>query len=162
MQLSPSAKQTAPGASSPRAVAEQLTALLRTLLVDPRSDHYGAIERHGLSISQVRALSMLAVATEPQPAGALAERLGLSPAATSRALDGLVGEGLVSRRECSDDRRVRLLEISARGAEVADELVALKTADIERVVADLSPDQRELLATALDSLPLVELGGSAR
>lgn len=149
---SASASRSAEAASSPRAVAEQLAALLRILLNDPRSSHYAVVERHGLSITQVRTLSMLAAGGEPLPAGTLAERLGLSAPAMSRSLDALVRYGLAHRRESDEDRRVRLISLSEEGAALTAELSALKTADIERIVAELEPEQRLRLGEALDEI----------
>ena len=152
MQASSSVKRPpATGAisSDPRAVAEQLDGLWRQLFLDSRADHLGAIEEHNLSLTQVRVLALLSAAEQPLPAGELAERLGLSPAAITRALDSLVRRGLTSRRECSDDRRVRLIGISNAGAAIIEELLAMRTAGLERFIADLTVEQREQLSAAL-------------
>jgi DNA-binding MarR family transcriptional regulator len=138
--------------ADPRTVAEQLAELTRRLFLEPHADHLGAIERHELTLTQVRALLLVAFEEEPISAGALAERLGLSPAAITRALDALVARGLADRRECRDDRRVRLVQATGAGRAIVDELAALRTAGLERFVAGLSPDQRELLSTALSAL----------
>ena len=83
---------------------------------------------------------------EPLPGGRIAERLGISPAATSRALDGLVNKGLLVRSESAEDRRVRLFAITAAGRDAAERLTALKRAQLERFVAGLEPGQREALS----------------
>ena len=80
------------------------------------------------------------------------ERLGISPAATSRALDGLVNKGILVRTESAEDRRVRLFAITADGRAAAERLAALKRAQLERFVAGLEPGQREALSAALDDL----------
>jgi DNA-binding MarR family transcriptional regulator len=122
---------------------------MRRLFLDPRADHLGAIEERKLTLTQVRALFVLACAPEPQPAGDLAERLGLSPAATSRALDTLVRRRLITRRESSADRRVRLVEIADRGQDVVDEIVALRLAGLEKFLADVDSDQLRRLTEVL-------------
>jgi DNA-binding MarR family transcriptional regulator len=137
------------GGSSPSAAAVELAATLRRLFLDPRADHFGLIEQRNLTVTQVRALHLLACAAEPVSAGDLAERLGLSPAAMSRSLDALVRRRLATRRESTSDRRVRLVEIADRGRLIVDELVALRLAGLERFVSDLDPELRERLTDVL-------------
>jgi DNA-binding MarR family transcriptional regulator len=134
-------------------LAGRLGDLLRALFLDPDADHLGAIEKRELSLTQVRALFLLATEPEePVAVGALAERLGLSPAAISRSLDSLARRRLVSRRQCRDDRRIRLVQITVAGQAIVDELVALRNAGLERFVGRLEPEQRERLTAALDSI----------
>jgi DNA-binding MarR family transcriptional regulator len=161
MQASPSAPTKPTGSETgPDAgvVADQLGALLRRLFVDPRADHLGAIEDKRLCLSQVRALFILTGREEPITAGELAERVGLSPAAMSRSLEALVKRRLVTRRESSSDRRVRLVEIAARGEAIVEELIALRRAGLERFVADLEPEPRAQLSAALAAISQAEDG----
>ncbi len=126
-------------------------------MLTPDADRFEVLERHDLTVSQVRAIVTLACAgTDALPGGRLAERLGISAAAISRALDGLVQKGFVERRESPDDRRVKLVTVTASGRELADDLVALRRAQIEGFLETLDPGQRELLVAALD--PLAEAG----
>lgn len=135
------------------ALGEQLFALLRSLTLDPEADHFRAIEEHGLTVSQVRALMLLACSDpHPLPGARIAERLGVSPAAISRALEGLVQMGFADRSESAADRRVRPFAITAAGRDVADELGALRRAQLERFISGLTPEQRERLGAALDAL----------
>jgi DNA-binding MarR family transcriptional regulator len=140
------------GTISTTRLGEQLFELLRRVTTDPEGDHLRAIEEHDLTLSQVRALLTLNCAEEPLPGGRIAERLGISPAAISRALDGLVRQGLVERCEPTVDRRVRPLAITPAGREVADQVTALKRAQLERFVASLGERQKQLLEAAIDSL----------
>lgn len=129
---------------------EGLFDLVRELLNDPDAGPFEVIEEQDLSISQIRALLTLACSDpEPLPGGRIAERLGISAAAISRALDGLVRMGLLERRESTADRRVRLLAITDAGREIAAELTALRRAQIERFVDSLPPERVERLAAAL-------------
>jgi DNA-binding MarR family transcriptional regulator len=132
-----------------RAAAAELGKLQRRLFLDPHADHLGAIEERNLSLAHVRALYLLAGAPEPLSAGELATRLGLSPAAMSRALDTLVRRRLATRRESSADRRVRLVEIAERGRALVDELLVLRNARLEHFVTELDPEQRRRLADVL-------------
>lgn len=151
VQASSPAPTEAP--ADPAGLAGRLGDLLRALFLDPDADHLDAIEKRELSLTQVRALYLLA--TEPDEAiaaGVLAERLGLSPAAISRSLDTLVRRRLVSRRQCRKDRRIRLVRITSAGQELVDELVALRNAGLERFVGRLDSEQRDRLSAALGSI----------
>ena len=134
-------------------LGEQLFDLFRRLTLDPEADHLRAVDELELTLSQVRAIHMLECSDpEPLSGGRVAERLGISPAATSRALDGLVNKGFLVRTESDEDRRVRLFAITAAGRAAAERLAALKRAQLERFVAGLEPGQREALSAALDEL----------
>jgi len=139
-----------------RAAAEELSRLQRRLFLDPHANHLEAIEERNLSLAHVRALYLLAGAPEPLSAGALAERLGLSPAAMSRALDTLVRRRLATRSESSADRRVRLVELADRGRALVDELLALRTAGLEHFAAGLEPEHRGRLAELLAEINAAE------
>jgi len=134
-------------------LTDQLFDLFRRVILNPEADHLRVIEEHELTVSQVRALMLLACSDpEPLPGGRIAERLGISPAAISRALDGLVQKGFAERSESADDRRVRPLAITKAGHAVADELSALRRAQFERFVTALDDDQRVALSNALDAV----------
>jgi len=134
-------------------LGEQLFELFRQLTLDPEADHLRAVDELDLTLSQVRAIHTLACSDpEPLSGGRIAERLGISPAATSRALDGLVNKGILVRTESAEDRRVRLCAITPDGRAAAERLAALKRAQLERFVAGLEPGQREALSAALDEI----------
>jgi DNA-binding MarR family transcriptional regulator len=143
-------------ASSPTATATSLGdlvyALLRTVQMSPEDDRFKAIGEHDLSVTQLRATAVLSCAGEPLSGGAIAERVGATPGAVSRALDDLVRKGLVSRRESEDDRRVRLFSVTAAGGELAARLFALKRAQVDRFVENLGEADRDRLEAALAPL----------
>jgi DNA-binding MarR family transcriptional regulator len=112
-----------------------------------------AVDEHDLSITQVKVLFALD-RRGPQTPGAIARELPLSPAATSRACDGLHRLGFVERSEDEHDRRVRHLALTAAGAGFVDRLRRTRTDLIERVSALLDADEQARLAAAL--APLVE------
>jgi DNA-binding MarR family transcriptional regulator len=149
MQVSP--QHGGPDATS--SVADLVYALLREVMLTPDADRFGVIEENDLTVSQVRAIVMLACSDpEPIAGGRIAERIGASPAAVSRALDGLVQRGFITRRECEQDRRVRLFSITEPGRRLADDLVALRHAQIERYLETLEPADRERIGDALAPL----------
>lgn len=109
-----------------------------------------AVEELGLSLSQLKAMHVLADVEEPLALGALGERIGLSPAAASRSMDGLVRRGFVSRREDPHDRRSKRLVLTAKGRRTSEKLFALRMAGFRELVARLDPAEREALVAALE------------
>jgi DNA-binding MarR family transcriptional regulator len=106
-----------------------------------------------LSLTQLKGLSVLDDhADEALSVKALAERLGLSLAATSRSVDGLVKRKLIERDEDPDDRRVRRVRLTARGRRTVERLVEIRIAALERLVESFDDEQREKLSDALDSI----------
>ena len=75
------------------------------------------IDESGLTFSQMKVLVELESADEDaRTVTALSEELGISPPSASRAADGLVRKKLATRVEDPDDRRVRRLALTAKGA----------------------------------------------
>jgi DNA-binding MarR family transcriptional regulator len=113
-----------------------------------------AIDDSGLTFPQMKALVILAGRDEAEPATVkdVAERLGISLASASRAVETLVRRALATRVEDPDDRRVRRVSLTAEGHEVADELIAARLVGLERFVGSLSPVERQSLEAALEVL----------
>jgi DNA-binding MarR family transcriptional regulator len=148
MQASVSAEQkTASGDLD--AVTAELGVLMKHLLASSSRDFFSAIEKAGLTFTQVKCLNLLADAEEPFAQGGLSETLGLSGPAISRAVDGLVQRGEVKRIEDPRDRRSKLLTVSARGRRSLDRLVAIRLAAIKRFVAELTAEEREALSAGI-------------
>jgi DNA-binding MarR family transcriptional regulator len=131
------------------AVATDLGALMKHVLVTSSRDFFAAVEQAGLTFTQVKCLHLLGDAEEPLPINALSETLGLSGPAISRAVDGLVQRGEVKRAEDARDRRSKLLTVSARGRRTLERFVALRFAGVKRFVAGLTDEEREALAAGL-------------
>jgi DNA-binding MarR family transcriptional regulator len=116
-------------------------------------DFLPEISELDLSLTQLKGLSVLDEHVEEAlSVKALSERLGLSLAATSRSVDGLVKRKLIERDEDPDDRRVRRVRLTARGRRIVERLVEIRIAALERLVESFDDDQREKLADALDSI----------
>jgi DNA-binding MarR family transcriptional regulator len=123
--------------------AARISALLRHLFLYDRGNVLRVIEESGLSMTQSKALLEL---------GGLAEALGVSVPAMSRAVDGLVKKRLASRVEDREDRRVRRVAITAKGKKLVDTLVVVRQAGMETFAASLTAAQRRKLDAAVDSL----------
>jgi DNA-binding MarR family transcriptional regulator len=135
-------------------VGRDLGLLIRHLLGSTNREFFAALEDAGISFSQLKCLGLLSNAEAPLSLGALSEDLGLSLAAVSRAVDGLVQRGAVKRQEDPSDRRSKLVTVSARGRATYERVLAVRVAGVERFVDGLEPDDREALGAALG--PIVE------
>ena len=60
----------------------------------------------------------------------------------------------MTRRESAEDRRSRLIALTAHGREVVDRLTRARLQTLDAFVAELTPEERDSLLTAL--LPIVE------
>jgi DNA-binding MarR family transcriptional regulator len=142
--------------SSTRHTAERLETLLQRVFRAAGTDYLQAIEGTGLSLTQVKALSVLntcgASGEGPIPVNDMAARLGLSLPTASRALDGLARKGLVKRSEDDHDRRVRRLAVTPKGARLINELIALRTAGLARYLGQLPAEDREAVDAAIDTI----------
>jgi DNA-binding MarR family transcriptional regulator len=128
-----------------------LWALTKHLLTDAGRDMVQAIDGLDLSFTQVKALQHLCD-DAPVSLKTLGERLSLSLPAVSRAVDGLVKRGFVTREEDTDDRRSKLVRITAEGRAATDELVAIRRVALHNFVESLSPEERDALAPGLRKL----------
>jgi DNA-binding MarR family transcriptional regulator len=94
-------------------------------------------EALGLSFARVRALRRLA--TEPHTLRALAERLAADPPYVTLIVDDLEGRGLVQRTPHPEDRRAKLVALTAAGraaAARADEILDAPPAALLDAPAD--------------------------
>ena len=73
-------------------------------------------EQHGLSLGDYEVLVHLSEAEgQSVRMSELADKLRLSRSGLTRRVDGLVGQGMVRRRTCPEDRRGALAELTAEG-----------------------------------------------
>jgi DNA-binding MarR family transcriptional regulator len=138
-----------------RETAARLGAFMRYIFIFSGGEHLRAIEASGLTLTQFKGLLMLAgpeTSERSHSVKDIAERLHVSLASVSRAVDGLNRKRLVTRIEDPDDRRVRRIAITEKGRRLAGEIVAARMADLEAFAASLSAAQRRKLDAALESL----------
>ncbi len=109
-----------------------------------------------LSFTQVR-MAMLLACSEPRPIRSIADQLELSVHAAGRNIDRLVEVGIVERREDPDDRRVRLVSLSAQGLDLVDRHLEARRRALRTFIDRLPDEQVEALA---DALRPVLAGGS--
>ncbi len=73
----------------------------------------------------------------------LLDVLKITKQSLGRVLKQLIDEGYVVQKEGPNDRRQRLLHVSAAGEALALKLAGLQTGRIERVIGELGPGARE-------------------
>ena len=135
-------------------LTEHLYGLLKFLLHGHGGEYVRAVGELELSLTQLRALHVLAYDEEQMTLKDLADRLGLSLPAVSRSVEGLVQRGLVTRAEDEEDRRMKQVRATAEAPELLDRLTELRLAGIEQFVETLSARERARLAAAL--VPIAE------
>src|SRR3954453_22111166 len=110
MQLLPKLTISSP---TPERCAEALLDALPPVMRVVRR-HMRSHRSRGLSLPQFRTLAFLR-AVRSANLSAVADFLGAAPPTASRIVSGLVGAGLVVRREHADDRRQVELALTPRG-----------------------------------------------
>ena len=129
----------------------RLAQLVKTLRsIEARLE--ASLEHVGLSLPQFGTLYQLAMAGEPLPLSALAERRACVRSNMTQLVDRLEAEKLVRRVDDPRDRRSVLAELTDEGRVRYDAgLKALRTAERE-IFAPLTRDQREQFFTLLGIL----------
>lgn len=125
---------------------------MRHLIAHTGRDFLAAVEELGISFTQTKLLNALDELDEPTSLGSLSDRLGLSLAAISRAVEGLVQRDYVAREEDPRDRRSKLIGLTPKGRRTFGQLYALRLAGLRAVLCDLDPGERETLMRGLEPL----------
>jgi DNA-binding MarR family transcriptional regulator len=102
-----------------------------------------------LSLTQVCSLFILESSDHAPAVHELAERLGLSVAATGRAVDALAKADLVARREDEHDRRVKRVTLTPAGGKLLLRLTQAHRDGLQKFVELLDDQERENLFTVL-------------
>jgi DNA-binding MarR family transcriptional regulator len=109
-----------------------------------------AHERGAITLERARILWQLV--DSPRRSGELAQRCALTPASVSELVDLLERDGLVRRAEDPTDRRVVVVEITARGRREIERVGELMKAPVAKILAGLPADKRVRIAAALNDL----------
>src|SRR5215211_8627525 len=123
--------------------ASEAWALMHELFHASRRRFLAVASEFELSPPQVRALGVLDP-ERPVPMSELADALHCDNSNVTGIVDRLEDRGLVERRSATHDRRVKMLAVTERGAEVRERLAER----LERppdALARLSPDDQRTL-----------------
>jgi MarR family 2-MHQ and catechol resistance regulon transcriptional repressor len=110
-----------------------------------------SIERTELGDSDFRVLEAL-LHKGPLPVNTVGPKVWLTPGSISVAVDRLVRKGLVSRKEHTGDRRVRQVELTAKGRALITRGFREHAAAMETAVSILSKNERLTLLRFLKKL----------
>ena len=106
------------------------------------------IQETGLGLSDFGVLEVL-LHKGPLPVNTIGPIVDLTPGSISIAVDRLFAKGLVSRVESTQDRRVRIVALSARGKDLIASAFRKHSEQMKRVFSELSPEELRGLETAL-------------
>src|SRR6266487_5829181 len=110
-----------------------------------------SIGRTDLGDSDFRVLEAL-LHKGPLPVNTLGPKVWLTPGSISVAVDRLVDKGLVSRKDHPGDRRVRQVELTAKGRALITRGFREHAAAMEDVADELSKSERLTLLRLLKKL----------
>jgi DNA-binding MarR family transcriptional regulator len=115
-----------------------------------------------VTFSQLKLLKMVA-ATGGYSVSNLAQFMGVSTAAASRAVDRLVKRGLLNREEAADDRRAVQLSLTQEGADLLEQYDQAAEIALRSAFESLSSEQLQETGNLLDqlSVKLVDRGNGS-
>lgn len=108
--------------------------------------HY--VREKGLRMSAIGALHHLKLGGCVRVSD-LGEHLGVSNAATSQMLDRLVEEGMISRTEDPNDRRMKRITITDAGINILEEAVNARLNWLKDLEEILTEEEKEQLSAAM-------------
>ena len=113
----------------------------------------GSELRHSGTLTVPGHLGLLFVLSQkPHNLSELAQKHNVSLPTMSNTISGLVERGLVQRTRASHDRRQVIIELTAAGQAVLDEIVAQAEAHVAEIIAPLKPEELDQLLTGLSLL----------
>jgi DNA-binding MarR family transcriptional regulator len=104
-----------------------------------------------LTIAQLKSLFLIAREGSTNTK-TLAEELGVTPSNVTGIIDRLVKQGLVSRRENPEDRRMLRLRVTDKGEDILTSLREETISSMSEVLARMSIEELSSLARGLSSL----------
>jgi DNA-binding MarR family transcriptional regulator len=104
-----------------------------------------------LGLSWARVLALRRLATQPHTMRALAERLAADPPYVTLMVDDLEERGLVQRRPHPEDRRAKLVELTATGRAAAAHADAILD-EPPAALHDAAPEDLDALLRVLERL----------
>jgi DNA-binding MarR family transcriptional regulator len=144
----------------PGDLARGLAGFMRYFTYASDSEFLRQVDELDLSLTQLKLLSHLYELPEPAEGEdpillsvkQVAEELGISLPAASRAIDPLVKRRLVARQEDPADRRVKRVRLTSRGEAAVGRLLATRIAAAEAMLGTFTESEREKLAGALGEI----------
>jgi MarR family transcriptional regulator, 2-MHQ and catechol-resistance regulon repressor len=114
------------------------------------------ISEHGFTPGEFAILDVL-YHKGPLLLGEVQRKILVTSGGVTYLVDRLVAQGLVERRECTEDRRARYAALTPAGEALMGRIFPVHAAAIERAVATLTPEEQR---TAVDLLRKLGLGAA--
>src|SRR6202789_2060714 len=111
----------------------------------------GAFAAQGIGLSDFMVLEVL-LHKGPLTISAIGEKVLLASASMTSAIDRLERRGLVARRNCASDRRLRYVDLTDSGQAFIEEIFARHEVDLEEVTAALSEEERNTMYEGLKKI----------
>jgi MarR family 2-MHQ and catechol resistance regulon transcriptional repressor len=105
----------------------------------------------GLCDSDFRVLEVL-LHKGPLPVNVIGDKVELTTGSITTAVDRMEARWLVVRKSHPKDRRVRLVELTAKGRRLIEKAYAQHSIDMEKAVSILLRDERAILVELLKRL----------
>jgi MarR family transcriptional regulator, 2-MHQ and catechol-resistance regulon repressor len=105
----------------------------------------------GLCDSDFRVLEAL-LHKGPLPVNVIGDKVELTTGSITTAVDRMEAKWLVVRKNHPEDRRVRLVELTAKGRRLIEKAYAQHTIDMEEAASVLSREERAVLLELLKRL----------
>lgn len=139
----------APAQVGREALTRDMYALASYLMRTANVGTFNAIAELDLSFTQIKALCALEADGEERSVKALAESLGVSLPAMSRAVDGLFERGFVGREEDAADRRMKRVRLTDAGRTVPQALNEARLSALQGLLSSLGDEEAGALEHAL-------------
>ena len=144
MQASPVAPAT-----DRESLTGDMYALAAYLLRSANVGTFNTIAELDLSFTQIKALCALEMDGQERSLKALADSLGVSLPAMSRAVDGLYERDLVGREEDKADRRMKRVRLTESGRQVPLALNEARLSALQELISSLTEPEADALGSAL-------------
>jgi MarR family transcriptional regulator, 2-MHQ and catechol-resistance regulon repressor len=105
----------------------------------------------GLGDSDFRVLEVL-LHKGPLPVNVIGEKVELTTGSITTAVDRMEAKWLVVRKNHPQDRRVRIVELTAKGRRLIEKAYAQHEIDMEKAMTALSREERAVLVALLKRL----------
>ncbi len=130
---------------------QTLSAWMRIIMRHSMRDFMLYAREHNYSMAQLNAMLRI------HHKGAcgvsdLGDEMGVSSAAASQLLERLVQQGLVTRSEDPQDRRNKVVMLTAAGQQIVQESIAARQVWLDHLVELMTPVEQEQVNTALQLL----------
>jgi DNA-binding MarR family transcriptional regulator len=133
-------------------LAEDLQRFFARVMKGDQGELFALIAALDLTMPQMRGLFVIENADHALALTELAPQMGLSVAAAGRSVDGLVRNGLISRTEDPDDRRIKRLALTGDGRAALERIGEARLVGLRRFAETLGAAERDTLAKALEAV----------